>query len=100
MVTRTTTTRPNTASLFLSKRRHASRHNDVPRTNSPASSGRTSASATAISGLILLSGSIMLLISHAWIEVRVSNVNQQIHHQQHYRDKRDNADDQDRKSVV
>src|SRR6185437_2251169 len=50
IVTMTTTIKPKTASLFLSRRRQASPHNDVPCTNAPLSSGIKSASATAISG--------------------------------------------------
>jgi len=46
-----TTIKPNTASLFFNKRRHASRHKEVPRTNSPVSTAWTSPSATAISGV-------------------------------------------------
>src|SRR5215471_17872802 len=43
---------PTTASLFLRSRRHASRHKDVPRTNSRRSAECTSASATANSGAV------------------------------------------------
>src|SRR5215216_3691057 len=103
IVTMTSTTRPKTASLFLSRRRHASRHSDVPCTNRPTSPGVRSASATAISGPMCISSSGSgffsvairdLLVSHARIEIRVRDINQQIHQQECYRDEGDDADDQ------
>src|SRR6185369_7142432 len=103
IVTMTTTTKPKTASLFLSRRRHASRHNDVPCTNAPVSSGIRSASATAISGPMWISSSCSgffsvaianLLVSHARIEIRVSDINEEIHQQECDRNKRNDADDQ------
>src|SRR6185369_14973400 len=103
IVTMTTTMRPKTASLFLSSRRHASRHSDVPCTNAPVSSGIRSASATAISGPMWISSSSSgffsvaianLLVAHARIEIRVSDINQQIHQQECDRNKRNDPDDQ------
>src|SRR4026209_2959311 len=102
IVTMMTTTRPKTASLFLSRRRPASRHSDVPCTNARVSSGIRSASATAISGPIWIrspcSGFLVaianLLIPHARIEIRVSDINQQIHQQKCYRNECDDTDDQ------
>src|SRR4030095_9835271 len=53
-----TTIIPNTASLFLSKRRQASCHKEVPLTTSPVSAARRSASPTAASsGTWIASGS-------------------------------------------
>jgi len=138
-----TTINPKTASLFFSRRRHASRHNDVPRTNSSPSTGRTSASATAISGEIWINSSCSGLFSvdiasksslcnlcvlcvsvvsfdlledhhrgtenteiaqrnpnqfsvipHPRIDKRVGDINQQIHQQECYRNKCDDADEQ------
>src|SRR5262245_10761860 len=104
-VTIPTTISPKTASLFLNRRRQASRHNDVPRTNSPPSTGRTSASATAISGGVWINSSCSglssiaisfvlraLLIPYSRIEKRVSDINQQIHQQERYRNKCHDAD--------
>src|SRR6185369_7522023 len=98
----TTTIKPKTASLFLSRRRHASRHSDVPCTNVPVSSGIRSASATAISGPIWISSAssvcfsvaILLLIPHPRIEIRVHDIDQQIHQQERDRNESDDADDQ------
>src|SRR5829696_317318 len=98
IVTMITTTNPKTASLFFSRRRHASRHNEVPRTN--PSSDRTSASAIAISdGIWIRSSSLflsvaILVIPDSRIEKRVDNVNQQIHQQQRYGNECDDSDNE------
>src|SRR5215217_1790025 len=103
IVTITTTIKPKTASLFFSRRRHASRHSDVPCTNARVSSGIRSASATAISGPIWISSTCSgffsvaianLLIPHSRIEIRVRDINQQIHQQECYRDESNDADNQ------
>src|SRR5438552_17665013 len=82
-----TTIMPNTASLFLSSRRHASRQNDEPTTNSaPMTESMSSVGANF--------GCCSLFITDPRIEKAVRDIHEQIQNQDRDRDERHDSDDQ------
>src|SRR5262245_4304230 len=79
----TTTTIPKTASLFLSNRRHAFCHNEVP-------------ASTSIAGTCSVAIALELTSSvpDAWIDKAVRDIHHKVEKQDRNRSERNDADDQ------